>query len=514
MNNIFEKVGGAITGRRGIGRTLTVSIILAVVLFNILAYTLTSAFNLYIYSEEKEDLSISGKVDIDHDNAVLLGKKVKITFCYSESSLENHDTGSLVLNTARQYEEKYPDLIELHFVNMLTKLDENMNIFDFDAYKKDEANDVEFKINESSVIFECGDGASRNFRVITDTATSAGFVNFYTLDSSSNVVAYNGEEVMASMISWVLKDDHPKVYLTQNHGESADVAFSNMLTCAGYYVDVINLRKEEIPTDAGMVIISSPTSDFERGLEGSVNRSEIERLESYLSRGGKLYVALDPYGKHLPNLEALLGEYGIAVSGGINENGTMVRDIVKESADAITTDGYTFVAAHADNERSNEILERVKLFGSDRVLMSNVASLVIDKEKGADSLLVSGSTSETYRGGKRTGSEGGYTVAAYSERTEESGKKSLVFVLPTAYITATDAFISEGYSNKDFLYALFDVLFESPSAPYGARQVLYRSLILENFTMGRAKAYAAIIMAIPVALSVLGTVIIVKRKNR
>ena len=130
------------------------------------------------------------------------------------------------------------------------------------------------------------------------------------------------------MISWVLQDEHPVAYFTQNHGETADVAFSNLLTCAGFYVEAINLRKSEIPEDAGMVIISNPTSDFEMTVDNSTVRGEINKLESYLERGGKLYVALDPYVKELKNLEGLLKKWGITLSGEYDENGILVRDTV------------------------------------------------------------------------------------------------------------------------------------------------------------------------------------------
>ena len=510
MKRFFRKLGQSVVGRKGIGGTLTVVIILAVVMLNILAYTLTAAFGLYLYSPQEDDLSISGNTDALFEEHILKGKKVKITFCYPESTLENHDTGKFVLTTAREFEKRYPELIELKFVNLITKLDENLTPVDFEQYK----DGGRYTINQSSVIFECGEGEHRSIRVLTDTSTSAGFIDFYTLDSSLSISAYNGEEVMAAMISWVLHDEHPTVYFTQNHGETADVAFSNLLSCAGYYVEVINLRKDEIPADAGMIIISNPTNDFEKAKEGSGVRGEIDKLEAYLERGGKLYVALDTYVKELKNLEGMLAKWGIALSGEYNDNGQLVRDIVKENSNAITPDGYTFVATHADNDKSNEIYGKLSAFSADRVLISQATALELDEALGAHPLLISGSTSSTYAGGKLTDNEGGYSVAAYSSRTHGDNAKSTVVVIPTAYITAADAFISDGYSNKDFIYATFEVLFDSNPAPYGCNNVIYDTKVLENFTMGRAKAYTAIIMAIPVILTVVGTVIIVRRKNR
>ncbi len=514
MKNFFKKIGRAVTGRRGIGTTLTVVIICAVVLFNVLAYTLTSAFGLYLYTEEKSDYSISGNVDIGYEEAVQVGKKVKITFCMPRATLENHDTGAPVLETVRQFEKMYPDLIEIHFVNMLTKLDEDMNIFDFDRYK--ESDDEELIIRTNSVIFECEWQNTFKKKIITDTSTSVGFVNFYTLDSDSNIIAYNGEEVVASMISWVITNkQHPTVYLTQNHGETADLAFYNMLVCAGYEnIETINLRTGEIPSDAGMVIISLPTTDFQKSVEGSSNRGEIEKLRDYLERGGKLFVTIDPYSKELPNLEALLAEYGITISNVSNENGTSVRNIVKESTDAITTDGYTFVATHADSDIAKAIGDRISEFGSDRVLMSSVAKLETDASLGAYPLLTSGPSSETYASGQRTDASGNYAVSAYSKRDVGDGKEATVVVIPTAYMTATDAFVSEGYSNKNFLYASFEALLDAPTAPCGAKPVLQSTSILENLTMGMAKLYTAIIMLIPVALAVTGVVITIRRKNR
>ena len=519
MKEFLKRLGRRATGRKGIGNTVTVAIIIAVVMLNILAYTVTNAFGLYFYSPDVDDLSISGSTDELFADAILLGKKVTITFCYAEDKLEKHDTGSFVLTTAREFRERYPELIELRFVSLLTKMDENGKIVDFQKYvdfinKGNESETNRQSLKQNSVIFESGEGEEWSCRVITDNASSAGFVDFYTLDSSANIVSYNGEEVIAAMISWVLHDEHPVVYFTQNHGETADVAFTNLLTCAGYYVEVINLRKNEIPADAGMIIVSNPTSDFGLSVENADVRGEINKLEDYLKGGGKLYVALDPYVKELKNLEGLLKKWGIGFSGKYNDDGVLVRDIVRESSNAITTDGYTFIATHADNEISAKVREKVEAYGSDRVLMSEVASLNLDSSLGAQPLLVSGSTSSTYAGGELTDGNGGYAVAAYSRRAESDGKSSTVFVIPTAYVTATDAFLSENYSNKDFLYSVLEVLFDSNVAPRGCNTVTYRTSILENLTMGRAKAYTALTLAVPVALAVLGAVTIIRRKNR
>ena len=512
MKEFLKKLGRKVTGRKGIGNTLTVVIIIAVVMLNILAYTVTNAFALYLYSPVKQDFSISGNTEELFRDAETLNKKVKITFCYTEEKLESHSTGSYVLETARQLKEKHPELIELRFVNLLTKMDQDLkNVSeDFDKYLEDERN----TLKQNSVIFESGEGEEWNCRVITDTSTSAGFVDFYTLDGSGNVIAYNGEEVMTAMISWVLHKEHPTAYFTQNHGETVDIAFTNLLSCAGYYVEVINLRKMEIPKDAGMLIISNPTSDFDRSSDESNVRGELNKIEQYLEGGGKLYVALDPYVKELKNLEGMLDKWGISLSGAYNEHNVLVRDIVRENSNAITPDGYTFIATHADNELAMSVRDSVMTHGNDSILMSEVTRLKLDESKGAQPLLVSGKTSSTHAGGKETDSSGEYAVAAYSVREEKDGKKSTVFVIPTAYITTADAFLSDSYSNKDFIYSTLEVIFGSNPAPRGCNLVSYAAPMLENLTMGRARLYTAIILAIPAVIAVVGAITIIRRKNR
>jgi hypothetical protein len=146
--------------------------------------------------------------------------------------------------------------------------------------------------------------------------------------------------------------------------------------------------------------------------------------------------------------------------------------------------------------------------------MSEVTKLELDESLGAAPLLISGASSSTHAGGEQTDSAGGYAVAAYSKRAAADGKESTVFVIPTAYITASDAFISESYSNKDFIYSVLEVLFDSNPTPRGCNTVTYRTRILENLTMGRAKTYTVIILAIPVLLAVFGAVTIIRRKNR
>lgn len=490
---------------------LTASIIAVILVVNVIFYILAITLGLYIVPKSGYKIELSGATDSLFAEAISEKRKVKITFCYPEADIKNHETGAHVYKTAIDLKERYPDFIELDFVNIITKRNDKGELVSLSKYQTDMRGN-ETQIRKSSVIFESG----RNYMVITDNYSSSGFANFYTTDSQGYTTSYNGEEIMAAMVSWVLHDEHKTAYLTMAHSEQADSAFANLLSAAGYYLDVINLRDTEIlPNDEniGIVIISNPQSDFEKAAEGSGVRTEIEWLESYVNdNGGRLYVSLDPYVRKLPVLEGFLAKYGLEFSV-TEDGGRQLRNIVKDTENAITTDGFTLVASHAEGEMSKAIADKVKEYDSGRVILREASALKLSGN--AKPLLVSSASSVCETGGAVTATGGGFTVAAYSEgEANFAGERGRIMLIPSIYAAVSDALVTNGYSNKEFLFASFEMLFGAEGIPYGIEPVLYESTTLENLTMRAAKIYTALILAVPVALAVTCGVITVRRKNR
>ena len=507
MKNIKDGLKSLFSKDRPADALLTSVMIASVVVLNVIVFALTAAFGLYIYSPETTDLTISGNTDSLY-KGISDGKEVTVTFCLEEEELKAHDTGHYVWQTVRQFEERY-SFVKVKYVNMLTKRDESGNLYPLEKYKTDMKGN-ETPIRQHSVIFSSGD----NYRVITDTYSSAGFADFFSLDSKGSAYAYNGEEVVASMIAWVLHDEHGAAYMTQKHGETADISFANMLTCAGYYVDAINLKEKEVPSDASLVVISNPTSDFYRIKDGAGGRSELERLEDYLERGGNLYVTLDPLVKRLPNLEGFLSEWGITLSGVTSEDGKFARSLVRDTSNGITTDGYSFVCDYADSNAAGLVRTLISSYTDGRVLLSGASGLELDESLGAEALLVSSPSASLVAGGETQNRDGSYAIAAYSERLNDDGSYGKLVVVPSIYLTAADALSSDAYTNSDFIYSVFSTLFGADTAPLGCTTVNYSGSALENFTMKTANAMTALVLAIPVLTGIIGTVIIIKRKNR
>lgn len=486
---------------------LTAIVIAVVLAANAIMYVLTLFLGLYFAPAERDELVLSGATDSLFAEAIRDEKKVKISFCYPEEDVKHHDTGSYVYRTVSDFKERYPEFIELEFINLVTKRDSHGNLVDFSKYKTTLADGTEeaLAINRATVIFECGN----NYKVVTD-ASSVGYANFFTLDSTGAAVAYNGEEYVASMINWVIEDEHKTVYFTVNHSEQFDFSFASLLEAAGYYIDVIDLRKDTVPDDAAFVIVSNPKSDFETAPEGSNVHTEIERLEEYLLGGGRLFVTVDPYVKKLSVLEGFLAKYGISVSRTV-DNGKLA-DIVNDPLDSIMTDGFTLLTSLADNELGNKISAKVESFTDGGIVLREVAALNLTGS--AKPLLLSGESSVCENSGVVTRDEGSFAVAAYNEFKTQSGATARVAVVPSIYLAVSDALITNGYANKEFIFSLFEEFYGAINPPYGCNTVLYETETLENLTMGTAYTYTAVVLAVPTALAVLGTVIIIRRKNR
>ena len=522
MNGFSNKLKGYFATENAFRSAMTALVIALVLVFNILIYVLGSAFGLYFYTIEKQDLTISGATDALFAEAIEDGREVSILFCQPRDDVLANENGAYVLNTAEQFAERYPDFIKIEFVNIITKRDSKGNRVDLGKYvmKDEEGNDK--PIYSTSVIF-ASEGGSHT--VLTDDYTSDGYAPFFTLTPGQTgfyATSYNGEEIIAATACYVLapEEEHKVVYFTQYHGESADPALYTLLTSAGYTVKMIDLRFNDIPKDAAMLYISAPVKDFERAAEGSGIVTEIERLEEYMAGGGVLFAAIDPYSvSKLPVLTSFLSEHGISIATTADADGKVLPSLVRDSNSAITADGFTLVAEYASSDAADRIYDRISTFGG-CVIIKSVAALNLKEGSTAKPILQSSESSVLQSGGVTVNSDGGYCIAAMAtvenapSDKNSDGKDGKMFVVPSIYLTAADALIANGYSNKDFTFSVFEEIAEAENLPYNCKEVLYDTQTLENLSMGTARIYTALIMAIPACLAVIGAVVIIKRKNR
>jgi ABC-type uncharacterized transport system involved in gliding motility auxiliary subunit len=150
---------------------------------------------------------------------------------------------------------------------------------------------------------------------------SYGTVVFDYKGRTERVVSSDEQQLTNGLIK-LITGQQRKVYFVQGHGER-DIASSER---AGYSSVVSGLQsdnfatdtlvlaqKGSVPDDASVVVIAGPTTDL--------LQPEIEMLKTYLDKGGKLVVLIDPPGKTtdapLTNLIAFLHEWAIDVGNNI-----------------------------------------------------------------------------------------------------------------------------------------------------------------------------------------------------
>lgn len=130
---------------------------------------------------------------------------------------------------------------------------------------------------------------------------------------TERVTSSNEQELTNALIK-VVTGQTRKVYFTQGHGEKDPVSTDR----AGYGTAVeamkqdnfaveplVLIQQKVIPDDATIVVIAGPTTDF--------FQPEIDALNTYVNKGGKVLVMMDPLlkGPAQPLLTQFLADWGI-----------------------------------------------------------------------------------------------------------------------------------------------------------------------------------------------------------
>ena len=499
MKNFWNKTKAAIVTEGRFSPVFTAVLLAILIAFNGIVYALTNYFGLYLYSTDMSSVALSDAPDAIFERMKEQNRKVEILFCMSEEDLKQHDTGTFVHHTATQMAERYKDVVTVKYMNILTRIDSDMKnrSEQIEAYKATLAEGE--VLRDTSVVFTYTSAAGqKSYRVLTDN-TSIGFATFFMMDAAGNALAYHGEEILTAMSVLTTAKAPKKAYFTQYHGEMVDVSLTSLLFCAGYEIDVLNLRDKSVPEDCDLLVISAPQTDFEKG-SGVI--TEIERLKLYAENGGHLFVSMHAYLKApLKNLDEFLASAGISV---IREDG--LTGVVKDTAGSLPTDSYTLVASYAESD----IYKTLTPYLADRggVVLTETAALKLTD--GAKPLLISSPSATLEANGKTVDRAGSYVLAAM---TELQGGGDIV-VVPSVYLTATDAMTSNTYSNRSFVYGMIETLYGGENLPYGCRTVNLMTDVLENLTARAARFYTAVIFMIPTALAVCGFILLRRRKNR
>lgn len=366
MNNqteqSFELEGSKAVKKRGLAIVILVCVLVAVLLLNVAVSLIIYKKVAYIdltrpkYSEMGGFYTFSDGLKITMDESVipsvnrinderrasgLDGLKIEIIFCDDADKLNADEQTKMIQHTARQLQSKYSNHIELKYVNVT----------------KNPAAVQNYKVTSATTIYPTDVIISFGTEFIVH-----GKASFYTVDTDTGEVwAYNGEKRFAASILSLTRADSPVCVLTTNHGESLfDYSgntpkvkdeystFMDVITAAGYEVQLIDLEKDEIPDECRMIICFSPASDFKAfGSLGESGISEIEKLDKYLDDSKSFFYICDPSTPKLPNLEEYLSEWGIKPARVENAAGLSQNYTLFDSESSANSDGSLMIGKYA-----------------------------------------------------------------------------------------------------------------------------------------------------------------------
>ena len=131
------------------------------------------------------------------------------------------------------------------------------------------------------------------------------------MDGGSYTSEFFGEKQITSAINYVCNTDRPTVYLTTGHGEEEmSVELKENLRSENLTVKNLNIVSQGgIPDDAKTLLIMSPQTDF--------STDELTAIQEFLANGGRLCYMSNFTEVPMPNLTALLDQYGIEYVDGI-----------------------------------------------------------------------------------------------------------------------------------------------------------------------------------------------------
>lgn len=136
----------------------------------------------------------------------------------------------------------------------------------------------------------------------------------YSMDYStysSSLSSFDGEGQITSAIAYVTAEDMPVVYTLTGHDEAElSTTVTSSIEKENIELKSLSLLTEEaVPEDAKAVIIYGAISD--------ISEDEKNKLEAYMEQGGQMVLLLGYTDKDTPNLDSLLGDYGITLADGL-----------------------------------------------------------------------------------------------------------------------------------------------------------------------------------------------------
>lgn len=334
-------------------------------------------------------------------------------------------------------------------------------------------------------------------------------------DGSQSVISasFNAENYFTGAMKSVVDGVQPTVYFLEGHGEIPLTEMTKLQANLGNYnygaaqLNLINAEK--VPDDACIVMIAGPTSD--------ITEEEYEKLSDFLDLGGNVTLLMTPNDAELSyiNLTSLMGEFCIGMD--------YDRIYETDSARHVSGNPYIFLCDLEPAGENAEIDLTGPLLEDNTILTYMPASRSFYSIFGSnyqtlnmDTLIATQNTAygEPYGGtfedpdpieGKKM------YLAMYSEDSLRKNAKMAVF--GSAEFITDDAMATDYYINPVnlFLSTITWMYNSDVDMEIDNKNKTYDALNVKS--EDAATGYIALFVAVPVAITLVGVIIWLRRKD-
>ncbi len=497
-----------------VATAVTVLLIAAIVLLNVITTALQSKYGLYTDLSNEETFTLS---DAFKEAVSNIDSEITITFCHEPDYLEATSTTMYVYRTALQIAEAFPNVsVRAISINKEPTL--------FSKYMLTSASNIA----TTSVIVESG----TEFRIL-------GINSFYVADDDGTVWAYNGEEKFAANMLSVTSTSLPVAYFTENHGETKSAALEQLVVDAGYEVKYIDLTKDEIDPEARLIIINNPIYDFQGGNAKDTVISELEVIDNFVaSNYASVLCFVDPLNlSNLANLQEYLFEWGVKFED------TVVRD----KMNAITTDGYSIVGQYVEDGNLGSSLVST-ISGTDSppktifkrvapIAIADIYSPTMTADESGMNMYPTGSYSYSgnnamreisyvfrasedavaLKNGEVTDGKGSYGIMTITQEIRTVNNEqftSYVLCAATSSFTDEDLINSYSYANREIIYAAFKQMGKE-FVPASIKFKVFQNYDIEDMTTNEANTWSVVLVTVlPLIFLAVGAVVVIRRRYR
>lgn len=313
------------------------------------------------------------------------------------------------------------------------------------------------------------------------------------------VTGFDVEGQVTSAMVYVTKEELPKMYIVEGHGETElGAAIQSSIKKLNIGAESLQtISSEAIPKDCNLLFINAPTNDF--------TDDEIKIIKKYLEDGGNAILNVGYTENKMTNYMSLLKEYGISQTEGIvvEGNGNYVGNYP------------TYLIPILENQTITN--------GIDKYIVAAVAKGLEIDSKVSDSIHIEPllSTSEQSYSKTDVNSEnvekeekdidGPFYLGAAVTKTKDK-KETKLAIYSSAYLL-TDDFLSTGqFGNEELILNTINWM-----ADTGKGVSIPIKSITQNYltvTGGQAVFYTVLlVIIIPLAFILSGLVIWLRRRK-